>query len=195
MSNPTFLAPNTSNLRVGRGFLSGKPWTGSAFVHSGLTDFGSCIVAEISWNITKLDHFSPRQGIQVKDQVAQTRVGGLLEFTLEEQTGFNLANWHQGQLLESGSDKIFFLEQVLTSPLFYSIVFTDTSSYGPTWEYVFPKVLLTPKTNAKLGLISAGSGDWSNMQFDADVLDDTPTSVALGLVHCLGWLDNPSAGP
>jgi hypothetical protein len=64
----------------------------------------------------------------------------------------------------------------LSTPQIYAAVnFTDTSAIGPEWSAFFPLVLFTP--NKVLSLISGGSGAWSTIDLQADVLFDNHTGL------------------
>jgi hypothetical protein len=80
------VSPNINNYHIGKGIVSFKEVGDAVF-----TDLGNAPSFIYTPKVTKLDHFSSREGVKTKDFVAITEVGATVKFTLDEVTGFNLA--------------------------------------------------------------------------------------------------------
>ena len=78
-------SPNVLNYHIGKGIVSFKETGGSTFV-----DLGNAPSFVYTPSITKLDHFSAREGVKTKDFSAITQVGATIAITLDEITGYNL---------------------------------------------------------------------------------------------------------
>ena len=165
MVAPTYASPGIGNYHVGRGFLQMK-LTGE----SGFSDMGNCTTFTFQVKPTLLEHFSTRVGVRTKDLVVVTELAATLEMSLDEITARNMAIAMLGEASVSGSVSI----DMLSLPLFEAALhFTPTNVVGPQWTYDFPLVLITPR-NA-VSLISAGSGSWTTIDLQADVLKDPVT--------------------
>ncbi len=165
--SPHEVSPNIGNYQVARGFISIMLEGESVF-----TDCGS--VSEMTSLVkpTKLEHYNPRQGVQTKDLVVVTRLEATLTFVMEEITARNLAFAVLGSPTESPPGT--YTVDMYTTPLIYaSLLFTPTNVAGPKWSIEYPLVIITP--NKVMELISKGSGAWTELSFDADVLRDPHT--------------------
>jgi hypothetical protein len=162
-------SPDIGNYRVGRGFLSAQFSTDASPV-----DMGNCPMFEFAVKPTTLPHYSTRQGVQTKDFVAVTRLEGTIDMQLDEITGRNMGLAVLSLSSQSGSDTVV----IMSDPLFYAkLIFTDTSSVGPQWQFTFPLVLFTPQK--AVSLISQGSGAWTLIDLQCDVLKD-PVTASFG---------------
>lgn len=162
---PTYAAPNIGNYYVGRGFLSLKLQDETEYV-----DMGNCKMFEFLAKPTLLNHFSSRIGVRKKDLVVITELEATLNMSLEEFTARNIAFAMLGVPSESGSVSI----SMFTTPLIYAALkFTGTNDVGPKWNFDFPLCILSP--SKAVSLISAGSGEWGAIDFQADVLLDPVT--------------------
>lgn len=165
MVAPTYASPGIGNYHVGRGFLSMKLSGEPAF-----KDMGNCTTFTFQVKPTLLEHFSTRLGVRTKDLVVVTELAATLEMSLDEITARNMATAMLGDASVSGMVSI----DMLTRPLFEAALhFTATNTVGPQWDYNFPLCLITPR-NA-VSLISAGSGAWTTIDLQADVLKDPVT--------------------
>lgn len=165
MVAPTYLSPGIGNLRIGRGYMQMKLQGESVYL-----DMGNCTMAEFLVKPTIEPHYSSRVGVRKKDFVTPTQLDGTLTMSLEEITARNMAIAMLGTPSESGAVEI----DAYTNPLIYaSILFTDTSVAGPQWNIEFPLVVLTPAK--AVSLIAQGSGTWSTIDLQADILQDTVT--------------------
>src|SRR5262245_8744391 len=77
--------PNVRNYHIGKGIVSFKETGASTYI-----DLGNAPSFRYSPTITKLDHFSARQGVKTKDFTAVTTVAATITFELDEITGYNL---------------------------------------------------------------------------------------------------------
>jgi hypothetical protein len=162
--SPHTAMPNIGNLRVGRGYLKMKLASDTGYV-----DIGNCTEFTFQVKPTLLPHFSSRLGVRKKDLVVVTELEATLTMTLEEITARNFSVACLGSYTDSppGTWTI----DMFSEPLFYAALqFTDTSAAGPQWQATFPNVLLTPAK--AISLISQGSGAWSTIDLQADVLFD-----------------------
>jgi hypothetical protein len=165
---PHSASPNVGNYRVGRGFCSVQLAGDAAPI-----DVGNVVMFEFELKPTLLPHYSTRVGVQKKDLVATTRLDATLTMALEELTAHNM---QMALLGTSGKVGSTYTIDALSTPQIYAAVnFTDTSAIGPEWSAFFPLVLFTP--NKVLSLISGGSGAWSTIDLQADVLFDNHTGL------------------
>src|SRR5262245_39945093 len=77
--------PNVRNYHIGKGIVSFKE-TGSATY----IDLGNAPLFQYAPTVTKLDHFSARQGVKTKDFSPVSQVGATITMHLDEITGLNL---------------------------------------------------------------------------------------------------------
>ena len=82
-------APNSDNYTLGRGRLLFNRKVNGAF--TGLRDLGNATNFTLSMSTEKLDHYSNRQGIRVKDKSVLTSMAITGAFTLDEIMADNLA--------------------------------------------------------------------------------------------------------
>lgn len=82
-------APNSDNYTLGRGRLLFNRKVNGAF--TGLRDLGNATGFSLSSATEKLDHYSNRQGIKVKDKSVLTSMAITGTFTLDEIMADNLA--------------------------------------------------------------------------------------------------------
>src|SRR5262245_21624402 len=79
-------SPNVANYHIGKGIVSWKP-TGDATFH----DLGNAPQFTYAPTVEKLEHFSAREGVKVKDFTAITQVAATITIQLDEITAQNLA--------------------------------------------------------------------------------------------------------
>jgi hypothetical protein len=165
---PHLQSPSVGNLRVGRGYCLIE-LEGESFFQ----DAGNCTLFEMTVKPTVLPHYSSRVGVRKKDYVATTELDATLAMTLEEITPRNLGLLLLGKWRESPSFPNIVIDMFQTPQLLGSVQFVDTSAVGPQWGILFPLVLFTPQK--ALGLIAQGSGTWSTVDLQVDVLFDSTT--------------------
>ena len=162
---PHLQSPSPGNYRVGRGFCSIQ-LAGESFYQ----DAGNCTLFELTVKPTVLPHFSSRVGVRKKDYVATTELDATLSMTLEEITPRNMGLLILGAWRESPTFPDIVIDMFSTPQILGAVKFTDTSSVGPQWNVTFPLVLFTPQK--AMGLIAQGSGTWSTVDLQVDVLFD-----------------------
>jgi len=79
------VSPNVKNYHIGKGVVSWKP-TGGSFA-----DLGNAPLFQYAPTVTKLEHFSAREGVKTKDFSAITQISATITIHLDEITAQNLA--------------------------------------------------------------------------------------------------------
>jgi hypothetical protein len=79
------IPPNVKNYHIGKGIVSFKETGGSTYI-----DLGNAPLFQYAPTVTKIDHFSARQGVKTKDFSAVSQVGATITIHLDEITGYNL---------------------------------------------------------------------------------------------------------
>jgi hypothetical protein len=164
---PHEISPNIGNLSVGRGFCQFKLIGETSYV-----DCGN--VTEMTYQVkpTLLEHYSSRIGVRKKDLVVVTELAATLTVSMEEFTARNMAFAALGVAVESPPGT--YTIDMFTTPLIQgSFLFTATNVVGPIWSAEFPLVIFSP--SKPISLISAGSGSWGLLDFQADILQDPHT--------------------
>lgn len=174
MVAPHTTSPNIGNYVVGRGIGYIKLVAPSLNPDADYVDAGN--ITEFTFQVkpTRLDHFSSRVGVRIKDFVVVTELAATLTMTLEEFTARNLGFACLGAVTESPSGT--FTVDVMSEPLIYAgFKFVSTNVVGPQWTYTFPLCIFTP--NKAISLLPSGSGSWGNLDFEVDVLKDPDTGL------------------
>lgn len=163
---PHSTSPNVGNFRVGRGYCTAQFLTDTEPV-----DIGNITEFTFELKPTLLPHYSSRVGVQKKDLVATTRLDATLTLKMEELTAHNMQAALLGQY--SKVSTTYSISAMSTPQIYAALFFYDTSAVGPEWSAFFPLCLFTP--NSPLSMISAGSGAWTEIGLQADVLFDDHT--------------------
>src|SRR6476661_4778142 len=79
-------SPNVNNYHIGKGIVSFKEVGQSTY-----RDLGNAPAFVYTPAVTKLEHFSSREGVKTKDFTAVTQISATVKITLDEITGENLA--------------------------------------------------------------------------------------------------------
>lgn len=159
MPAPTAIAPNTGNLRVGKGALWFKKTGAIDFVH-----LGNCTDVVLTPDMETLEHFSSLLGVRTKDLVVILTKQAALSFTMEEFTPFNLSLMSFGTLDEAavgGTEVEIFANSEVTG----EIKFISANDIGPKIDMYLHNVSIRPT-----GDIALISDEWSSMECEADVL-------------------------
>ena len=136
-------SPNTGNYHIGKGIVS--------FTEAGGTtprDLGNAPDFVYTPKVTKLEHFSSREGVKVKDFTAVTEVGATIKVTLDEVTGENLAIFMLGDLdttvpgaiTIAALKKIEFIGELSvsgTNDIGQQVDWTGTVSFVPSGDFSF----------------------------------------------------------
>lgn len=87
-------SPNVMNYHIGKGIVTFKETgaTGTA------VDLGNAPSFVYTPKVTKLEHFSSREGVKTKDFTAITEIGAMIKITLDEITAENLAFFTLGDV-------------------------------------------------------------------------------------------------
>ncbi len=146
------MAASVNNYTVGKGVVSFKKEGDLAY-----SDMGNCPEFEFTPEIEKLDHFSSRDGVRVKDRTIVVQKAGTLRLVLDEWTVDNLSLALLGSVAEvSGKDVIQIFNQNAVSG---SVKFTGTNEIGPKYEWIFHKVEFIPGSS-----ISLISDEWGTLE-------------------------------
>jgi hypothetical protein len=137
------MSPNVNNYHIGKGIVSFKETGASSFI-----DLGNSPSFAYTPAVTKLDHFSSREGVRTKDFTAITQIGATIKFTLDEITGYNLAFFALaeqgtstgGDITLSGLSKAEFtgtIKVVGTNDIGQQVDFTADVSFVPSGDFSF----------------------------------------------------------
>jgi hypothetical protein len=159
-------APDTENLRVGRGILS--------FQETGATearDLGEVPECELSLTIEKLDYFTSRAGIRSKTKSVVLERGGQLRFVMNSFTPANMALFFLGTVTENTISQPTFdiLDQDAIAGQIY---FHGTNSVGPRYDFHLHNVEISPTGSFNF----IDEDDWSGVEVTAEMLLSTVTN-------------------
>lgn len=158
----TEISPNVDNYIVGKGVVKWKPEGDTVY-----RDVGNVPSFEITITVTKLDHFSSRQGVKFKDKSVVLEKSATVKFVLEEFTGENLAMAFLGDL---GAGPPITVDIFTLSEIKGALRLIGTNDIGVKAQYDLPFVTLTP--SAAVQLIS---DTWGGMELTGEVTGDTLT--------------------
>jgi len=156
-------SPNVKNYYIGKGKVF--------FRKSGDSDFrdvGNAPVFELAPNITKLDHFSSRQGVKTKDRSVVTEKSATLNVTLDEWTIENLQLALLGdepEQVSSANNRVFNI--FAASQIDGEIRFVGTNDIGDRFQMDLGIVSFVP--GKSVNPISEGYGV---LEIVGDVLAD-----------------------
>lgn len=151
-------ASSPLNYFVGKGILKFKDASGDGLYR----DLGNASVFECQPTVTKLDHFSSRQGVRVKDLSVVQEKSMSVRFTLDEFTPENLSLAMMGTGQSGGEMNIFDLDEIVGS-----LRLIGKNSVGRKCQIDLPTVSLTP--SAAVGFISEG---FATIEMTGDVTAD-----------------------
>lgn len=158
MGIPT--SPDTELYTVGKGVLSIAQWSGGA--PGTYTDVGNCSAIEVEVTEEKLDHFSSRSGIRLKDKQITLEIGYTVNFTLDEVSVNNLRLFIKGTL----SNNKLYANQNMNAE--FALRFVSANPAGPDETWNFWRATLSPN-----GAFSLISDEWATLAFTAEGLADT----------------------
>jgi len=158
-------SPSPQLYSLGRGILSIGEWVGTVAPTdpAGYVDVGNCPSFEIEVTEEKLDHFSSRSGIRLKDKVVVLETGFNLNFSLDEISVANLVMFFRATL--SGTNVLLANTQLDKE---FALKFISDNPVGPNEKWQFWRVQLSP--SAAFNLIS---DEWSMLTFTGEGLADT----------------------
>ena len=136
-------SPDVNNYHIGKGVVTFKE-AGAATP----ADLGNAPSFIYTPKVSKLEHFSSREGVKTKDFTAITEVGATIKFTLDEITGENLAMFAladvdtttPGEVTLSGLTKTLFTGELTvtgTNDIGQQVDFTATVSFVPSGDFSF----------------------------------------------------------
>ena len=136
-------SPDVANYHIGKGIITFKE-TGATVA----ADLGNAPSFLYTPTVTKLEHFSSREGVKTKDFTAITQVGAMVKFTLDEITAENLAMFAladmdttvPGEITLSGLTKTEFVGELKcagTNDIGQHVDFVATVSFVPSGDFSF----------------------------------------------------------
>jgi hypothetical protein len=159
---PGISSPSTELYQLGRGIVSIAEWTGSTPPSAGdYEDVGNSPRFEAEVTEEKLDHYSSRSGIRVKDKTVTLEVGYALNFDLDEVSMENLARFLRGTISGDVISAATNLEQE------YAVKFVSDNPVGENEKWEFWRVRLSPG-----GAFNLISDEWNLMTFTGEGLAD-----------------------
>jgi hypothetical protein len=156
------LSPNVDNYYIGKGIVKWKADGDPDF-----RDVGNAPLFEVTISVTKLDHFSSRQGIRFKDRSIVTEVNATVKMTLEEITSDNLL---LALLGDKNAGPPIVIDIGTNTELTGALRFIGTNDVGMRMQIDLPSVLITPDT-----AISPISDGWGSIGVAGDINADLVT--------------------
>lgn len=150
---------NVEDYVVGKGILSIAEFSGGT--PGGYVDVGNCPTFELEPGIKRLDHFSSRGGLKVKDKNPITESVYTAKFDLDEVSAVNLNHFLMGTL--SGNT----IKGLQGANNEFAIRFVSDNPIGPNYTVDLWKCTLGPS-----GALKFIGDDWLNMSFAAEGLAD-----------------------
>lgn len=158
---PAHNSPDIRNYYIGKGTVEIMLATESTW-----RDVGNVPVFEFTPNLTKLDHYSSRNGVKKKDRVVITEKSGTIKMQMDEFTTHNLALALMGAIgtNSAGQEEIdIFSENVISA----KVRFTGTNEVGPKWMLEFGQVDFVPSST-----INPISDEWGHIEVSGETLAD-----------------------
>lgn len=156
------LSPNVDNYYVGKGIVEVSlddmvTWR----------DVGNVPLFEITISVTKLEHYSSRQGLRLKDKSIVTEIKSTFKMTMDEITSDNLVMSLLGTM-EDGPPIIVNIGN--NAEITCAVRFTGTNQVGTKMRIILPSVLITPSA-----ALSPIGDTWGHIEVDGDVNADIVT--------------------
>lgn len=154
---------NVENYAVGKGIMHIGEWVGTTppAWPAGFAEVGNCPSIEIEPTIERLDHFSSRTGLRLKDKNPVIQTEYVLTFDTDEMAASNLNRFLLGSIT---GDMISALQRTDQE---FALRFVSDNPLGPNQTWEFHRVTLSP--NGALQLIGE---EWLVMSFTGDGLAD-----------------------
>lgn len=162
-------SPNVDNYFIGKGIVKFAVDGGTTYV-----DLGNCSEVEWTPTVDKLDHFSSRTGIRVKDLSVVREKSATVRVVMEELTPHNLGIALMGEVTTGTPPAPTSIDIFSLSEIRGALRFIGQNDVGAKVQYDWPNVSIIP-TNS-INLISE---EWGSMEITADVLAD-PTTGKFG---------------
>ena len=132
---------------------------------SGTNSFGNITAAEITPDITYLDHYISVKGDRRKDKTVAVTKSISIPFTFDEINSTNLSRFMYAS--SAGSNK-YIVMGTSNVPLEGTAVLFFTTDIGKDFAYVVPKCALKAD-----GGLAMNAEDWMNGKFILEVLHDS----------------------
>jgi hypothetical protein len=143
--------------------MSIAEWTGSTPPSAGdYEDVGNSPRFECEVSEEKLDHYSSRSGIRVKDKSVTLEIGYTLNFDLDEVSQANLARFVRGTVSGDEIRAATALDQE------FAVKFVSDNPVGENEKWEFWRVTLSPG-----GAFNLISDEWNLITFTGEGLADT----------------------
>lgn len=162
-------SPNVDNYFIGKGIVKFAVEGGTTYV-----DFGNCPEVEWTPTVDKLDHFSSRTGIRVKDLSVVREKSATVRVVMEELTPHNLGIALMGEVTTGTPPAPTSIDIFSLSEIRGALRFIGQNDVGAKVQYDWPNVSIIPTSS--INLISE---EWGSMEITADVLAD-PTTGKFG---------------
>lgn len=159
-------SPNVDNYWIGKGIVKFQPDGATGYV-----DLGNCPEVEWSPTVDKLDHFSSRAGIRVKDLSVVREKSGTVRVVMEELTPDNLGLALMGTVTDvAGPPATATIDIFSLAEIRGALRVISTNDIGARVQYDWPNVSIVPSSS-----INLISDEWATMEITADVLADSTT--------------------
>jgi len=159
----TVEAHSTALYTLGKGVLSIAEWDGTTPPDpADFVDVGNSPRFEVTVTEEKLDHFSSRSGVRLKDKTVTLEVGYSVNFDLDEVSLKNLAMFLRGTI----SGAVISAATALDKE--HALKFITDNAAGENEKWELWRCRLTPG-----GAFNLISDDWSMMSFTGEGLADT----------------------
>lgn len=143
-------SPSTGNYTLGRGIVTIGEWADDTTYPTVFTDMGNVTGFELELTEEKLDHYSSRAGLRVKDKSVTLEVGYNVSFTPDEDTYNNFLIYSKGAYTAPATGVDAFVEGLAATDKNYAVIFTTANAAGEDKVYKFYKVSLGPNGNLAL---------------------------------------------
>lgn len=161
-------SPSTALYTLGKGILSIAEWVGITPPDPGsFVDVGNSPRFEVTVTEEKLDHFSSRSGVRLKDKTVTLEIGYTVDFDLDEVSLKNLAMFLRGTI----SGAVISAATALDKE--YALKFITDNAAGDNEKWELWRCRLTPG-----GAFNLISDDWSLMTFAGEGLADIAHHVS-----------------
>jgi len=156
----SLIAPDADNYQVGKGIVSFKPEGAAQFI-----DLGNVAELEYTPSTEKLDHYSSRGGIRMKDKsIVQSR-SSTLRILMEELTAQNLSMLLMGAIDDQTDPTKPSIDIFAVESIRGEVKFQATNDVGPRWDLDFFWVEFTPS-----GSFNPISDEWNQIEVTGEVL-------------------------
>lgn len=166
------VSPSVDNYQVGKGVVSFSTDEGSNY-----RDVGN--VSDFTWTptVTKLDHFSSREGVKKKDRSVAVETGATLKMIMDEITADNLAMLALGEV-DSDTDGDHTIKSMDLASVDGLIKFVGANDVGQKVDFI-GRVSFTP--SGSFNVISDNA--WNTIEVTGEMVADDTYGLGLWTVH------------